>query len=126
MKALVVEDDSLFLWSLGQFLRKEGYDVFLAMKAELAFEMAQEQSFDVIVTDFHLPDLNGRTLIRSLRSLNPTIKSVVISAYQREETGGDSESLVDAYLNKPIELKSLSCLLQGLTAKTALGAVQHS
>ena len=109
-----------------QFLRKEGYEVFLAMTAELAFEMAQEQSFDAIVTDFRLPDLNGRTLIRRVRSLNPTIKSVLISAYQKEETGGDSESLVDAYLNKPIELKNLSCLLQGLTAKTPLVEVQHS
>jgi DNA-binding response OmpR family regulator len=125
MKVLVVEDDSLFLWSLGQFLRGEGYEVCLAATAELAFEMVHEQSFDVIITDFDLPGMNGKTLARRVRSLDPTIKTILISAYQKDETGEDTDSLVDDFLNKPIELKTLSYLLQGLTAKTPLAEVQH-
>ena len=33
MKVLVVEDDNLFLWSLGQFLKREGYEVSSAMSS---------------------------------------------------------------------------------------------
>ena len=106
MKVLVVEDDNLFLWSLGQFLKREGYEVSSAMTAELALDMAQKQPFDIVISDFHLPGLNGKELIRKVRALYPVIKTVLISAYQREETGGDDESLLNAYLNKPIELGS--------------------
>jgi DNA-binding NtrC family response regulator len=119
-KVLVVEDDDLFLWSLGQFLKREGYEVYPAMTAELAFDMAQKEPFDIVISDFHLPGLNGKELIKRVKSLNPVIKAVLISAYQKEETGGDDEALLNAYLNKPIELENLKRLLEDLTARTAL------
>lgn len=112
---LVVEDDNLFLWTLDHFLRKEGYDVSSASTAEVAFDLAQKQRFDIVISDFHLPGLNGKDLIRRLKLLNPFTKTVLISAYQKEETGNDDESqLLNAYLNKPIELGSLRRLLQDL------------
>jgi DNA-binding NtrC family response regulator len=119
-KVLVVEDDSLFLWSLDQFLRREGYDVCPATTAELAFDMAQKESFDIVISDFHLPGLNGKELIKKVKSLNPLTKTVLISAYQKEEMGGNDESLMNAYLNKPIELGNLKRLLRDLTARTTL------
>ena len=119
-KVLVVEDDNLFLWSLDQYLKRQGYEVSLAMTGELAFEMAQQHPFDIVISDFHLPGLNGKELIRKLRAVNPFIKTVLISAYQSEEVGEDDESLLNAYLNKPIELGSLKRLLQDLTARTAI------
>jgi DNA-binding response OmpR family regulator len=93
-KILVVEDDHLFLWSLEQFLKREGYDVRPATTAELAFDMAQKESFDIVISDFHLPGLNGKELIKKVRLLNP--------------------------LTKTIELRNLKRLLHDLTATTAL------
>jgi DNA-binding NtrC family response regulator len=118
-KILVVEDDHLFLWSLDQFLKREGYDVRPAATGELAFDMAQKESFDIVISDFHLPGLNGKELIQKVKSLNPLTKTVLISAYQKEEMGGNDESLLNAYLNKPIELGKLKLVLRDLTATTA-------
>ena len=117
-KVLVVEDDNLFLWSLGHFLKREGYEVSSAMTAELAFDLAKKQPFDIVISDFHLPGLNGKELIKKVRALYPVIKTVLISAYQREETGEDDESLLNAYMNKPIELGNLKRLLQDFTEKS--------
>jgi len=125
MKVLVVEDDNLFLWSLRQFLKREGYEVSSAMTAELALDMAEKQPFDVVISDFHLPGLNGKELIKKVRALYPVIKTVLISAYQKEETEGDDESLLNAYLNKPIELGNLKRLLQDLTATPSLAEAQR-
>ena len=85
------------------------------MTAELAFDLARKQPFDIVISDFHLPGLNGKELIKKVRALYPVIKTVLISAYQREETGEDDESLLNAYMNKPIELGSLKRLLQDIT-----------
>jgi CheY-like chemotaxis protein len=112
---LVVEDDSLFLWTLEYFLKQEGYDVCPAKTAELALEMAHRQPFDVVISDYHLPGLDGREMIKQLKSLNPSTKAVLISAYQKEETGGNDGRLLNAYMNKPIELRSLKTLLHDLT-----------
>ena len=112
---LVVEDDSLFLWTLEYFLKQEGYDVCPAKTAELALEMAHRQPFDVVISDYHLPGLDGREMIKQLKSLNPSTKTVLISAYQKEETGGNDGRLLNAYMNKPIELRSLKRVLHDLT-----------
>ena len=118
MKILVVEDDKLFLWTLNYFLQKEGYEVSSALTGESAFDLAQHQSFDVVISDFHLPGLNGRELIRRVKTLQPKAKTVLISAYQRDEVTDQEQNELDlnAYLNKPIELGTLKQLLLDLTA----------
>ena len=115
MRILVVEDDNLFLWTLNCFLQKEGYEVFTAANAESAIDVAQQQSFDIVISDFHLPGLNGRDLIRKVRSVQPATKTILISAYQPEEIENRDPALLNAYLNKPIELKSLKKLLHDLS-----------
>lgn len=121
MKILVVEDDKLFLWTLNHFLQKEGYEVCSALTGESAFDLAQSQPFDVVISDFHLPGLNGRELIRRVKSLQPRAKTVLISAYQRDEVAEeeDDEAVLNGYLNKPIELGTLRQLLLDLTASGA-------
>src|SRR5215510_13387627 len=114
-RILVVEDDNLFLWTLNCFLQKEGYEVFTAANAESAIDVAQQQSFDIVISDFHLPGLDGRDLIRKVRSVQPAAKTILISAYQPEEIENKDPGLLNAYLNKPIELKSLKKLLHDLS-----------
>ena len=121
---LVVEDDSLFLWTLEHFLKQEGYDVCPAKTAELALEMAEKRSFDVVISDYHLPGLNGREMIKQLKSLSPCTKAVLISAYQKEETGNNDPRLLNAYMNKPIELCSLKKVLHDLTSPS-IESVRH-
>jgi CheY-like chemotaxis protein len=120
MKILVVEDDKLFLWTLNHFLKKEGYDVCSALTGESAFDLAQRQVFDVVISDFHLPGLNGRELIRKVKTLQPEAKTVLISAYQRDEVAEEDEAVLNGYLNKPIELGTLKQLLLDLTASNGV------
>jgi CheY-like chemotaxis protein len=113
-KILVVEDDNLFRWTLNHFLQKEGYEVYPVASGESALDMAGKLSFDILISDFQLPGLNGKELIRKLKATHPQAKSILISAYQREELGSDDDSLLNAYLNKPIEWGVLREVLQNL------------
>ena len=69
--------------------------------------------FDIVISDFHLPGFNGKELIKRIKSLQPATKSVLITAYQPEEMGKE-EGALNAYLNKPIELRNLRKVLQEL------------
>jgi CheY-like chemotaxis protein len=113
-KILVVEDDNLFRWTLNHFLQKEGYEVYPVASGESALDMAGKLSFDILISDFQLPGLNGKELIRKLKVTHPQAKSILISAYQREELGSVDDSLLNAYLNKPIEWGVLREVLENL------------
>jgi two-component system, NtrC family, response regulator AtoC len=115
VRILVVEDDNLFRWTLNHFLTKEGYEVYPVATGESAADMAQELSFDILISDFHLPGLNGKELIREVKATQPQTKTILISAYQPEELGNEDGTLLNGYLNKPIELGVLKQLLQDLT-----------
>ena len=113
-KVLVVEDDNLFLWTLNCFLQKEGYDVFSVGNGESAIDVVKEQPFDIVISDFHLPG-DGTDFLRKLRAFQPDAKTILISAYQPEEIANEDPDLLNAYLNKPIELESLKTLLHDLS-----------
>lgn len=114
-KILVVEDDSLFLWSLKSFLVSEGYQVSPATSGEEGINLARNHPFDVVISDFQLPGINGRQLIEQLKNLQPALKTFLISAHQLDEVKIPNASLPDAYLNKPIELGMLKKLLEELS-----------
>jgi CheY-like chemotaxis protein len=114
-KILIVEDDSLFLWSLVNFLDREGYAVSPVQSGESALDMAHVQSFDLIISDYQLPGVNGRELIQQIKSFQPAAKAILISAHQLDEVGPERDSLLNAYLNKPIELGILKKLVDDLT-----------
>lgn len=114
-KILVVEDDSLFLWSLESFLVREGYQVSPATSGEEGINLARNRPFDVVISDFQLPGMNGRQLIEQLKNLQPALKTLLISAHQLDEVKSPNATLPDAYLNKPIELGMLKKLLEELS-----------
>jgi CheY-like chemotaxis protein len=118
-KVLVIEDDSLFLWSLENFLEREGYQVSPASTGEEGIDLARHLAFDVVISDYQLPGIDGRRLIEELKSLQPSMKSLLISAYQLDELNSPNSSLPDAYLNKPIELGMLKKLLSELAGLPA-------
>jgi len=80
--------------------------------AESAIDLVEKQAFDVVISDFHLPGLDGKNLMRKVRVLQPKAKTILISAYQPDEIDNEDPSLLTAYLNKPIELDNLKKLLR--------------
>ena len=78
-----------------------GLDVY-----KYAYE--QFKNYEIVITDVNMPQMNGLEMIREIKKLNPTQKTVVISACEDEETIGKAKDLgVDGYIIKPIELVSI-------------------
>ena len=58
-RILVVEDDLNTLSGLVQILKDEGYDVKGAETGKKALKILSQEQFDLLLTDFRLPDING-------------------------------------------------------------------
>lgn len=106
---LVVDDDLNHLTLSDQFLSKLGFVVLVASSADLAEQMLQEATPDLIVLDIDMPDRDGWSFAEDLRGGDwPNIPIIVISGHADEEgMTGTKAALHDAFLAKPFNLDDL-------------------
>ena len=113
---LVVDDDESTRRMLELALSRRGYEVASASGGGDAVQILRKRPFQVLVTDIHMPDVDGLSLCEVARSIRPGIGLVVITGFQTDESvfqafrGG-----AYAYIRKPIGLPALfRCLQQVL------------
>ncbi len=120
MNILVVEDDAAVRGSLDRALRLEGYSVEAAPNATVAFEVMAETRPDLIVLDLGLPDLDGLSVCRRLRSAGddtPVLMLTARDAIDDRVQGLDAGA--DDYLVKPFALAELLARLRVLLRRRA-------
>jgi two-component system, OmpR family, KDP operon response regulator KdpE len=114
-RILVVEDEAVVTFLLGQVLREEGYrEVTVAATAQEAMTQLTQQMPDAAIIDLGLPDGNGVSLIRALRQDHNV--PIVIA------TGFDTRELVKEFANdkntcvlgKPFDVADLLACLSSL------------
>jgi YesN/AraC family two-component response regulator len=79
MNILVVDDEPVILRLLQDTLEDAGYSVTTANNGRKATRLIQENSFDLIITDIIMPELEGIGLIRNTQRDFPEIKIIAIS-----------------------------------------------
>ncbi len=80
MKILVVDDNSDFIALLKIMLENEGFDVRLANNGEDGYSAYLRFEPDVVVTDIQMPIKTGIELIGLIRSHNPNVRTIYMSA----------------------------------------------
>ena len=114
MEVLVVEDHAVNRMILEAWMGSTGRRTTTAENGQEAVEIARHQTFDLIVMDVNMPIMDGLTATRLIREggANAETPIVVLSASARNE---DQEAGLaagaDAYLNKPIDFRSLAGLM---------------
>ena len=58
-KILVIDDEELIIRSLTKLMESKGYEVVVAKRGQDAIVIAEEEDFDVIVSDIRMPGVNG-------------------------------------------------------------------
>lgn len=77
-RVLLVEQDSSVLHSYRARLTKAGFHVAEASRAKDALRRAEDQEFEIVVTDFVLPEMNGLELVRRLRQTAGNLQSILL------------------------------------------------
>jgi len=110
---LVVDDEPIVRESIRDWLKDAGYQVATAESGEEALEMIDKQEFSVMILDIRLPGKTGINVLNEVKSLNPHIKSIVITAYPSVELAVEAMKLgaVD-YLIKPVAPDDLERLIR--------------
>ena len=111
-RILVVDDHALNRDLLGVLLDQAGFQVSMAEDGLAAVESATSQSFDLILMDIQMPEMDGLTATRELRTAGCTVPIVAMTSHARKV---DAETSLAAgmndHLTKPIDLRTLHAML---------------
>ncbi len=101
---LVVEDDPLMLAALEILLQDEGYNVTCASSGLEAIEMAKQQTFDLVVSDVRMAEMDGIETLSNLKQQQPDTRSIVITGYASPDVPIQAIKMgVDDYIMKPFD-----------------------
>ena len=99
---LLLEDEISVAQGLQMVLQEAGYDVDLALTGKKALDIIETNSFDGLVADLRLPDIDGMGVIRRLKEKQPDTAVVVITGYASVSSAVDAIKLgAFDYLPKP-------------------------
>ncbi len=111
---LLVDDDEAMREIGQEILKKSGYLVIVAKNGIEAIKIAHShpQAFDLVVTDFNMPSMNGKELTQQLLSILPDLQ-VIISTGGSPMTKEELQAWgVSALLKKPYTQKELEDVVQ--------------
>ena len=122
-RILIVDDEPTLVFFLRRGLSEAGLnsEVEGVSSGEEALAKLAFDEYQVLITDFKMPGINGLTLAEAARSLQPRIGIILMTAYGSHEVEAEAERLmVDGYLTKPFQLERLRDLVEEI-----LQAQQH-
>ena len=111
-RILLVEDQPAVRGSIALLLSLDEHTVAEAADGVEGFALFRPGGFDLVITDFDMPRMNGDELARKIKQVCPAQPVLMITAYA-ERLGG-SDNPVDAILSKPFQLDELRGAMAGL------------
>jgi len=109
-KILVIDDEKNLCILLKSNLENTGeYAVTTAYSGEEGLKKAKETDFDLVITDFKMPGLNGRDVLNALKDMRPNSPVVLCSVYHDDPSTVTALDIAkaDGIITKPFEHKKL-------------------
>ena len=105
---LVVDDEPLVCRSVQLLLEAEGYIVEQAQNGAEALAMFEPNKFDMVFTDYMMPEMKGDKLAAAIKRISPKQPIVMITAFPEKLQSSDCPlGGVDSFICKPFDLDNL-------------------
>jgi DNA-binding response OmpR family regulator len=123
-KVLVIDDEQGICALLDTLLRRKGYDVIVSESGQKGLECFRRERSDVLVLDLKMPGMDGLTVLRQVRSLDPIMPVIILTGAGTAETEQRVRVLgATEYVEKEFSLHLLGDALKRLL-KTPIPTAQ--
>ncbi|HEY3490338.1 MAG TPA: sigma-54 dependent transcriptional regulator [Candidatus Deferrimicrobiaceae bacterium] len=111
-KILVVDDERMIRWSIQQALSKDGLSVAAVETGEEAVAQATDEMPDLVLLDITLPGIDGIEVLRRLKSIDPALTVVMVTAIEDVKVAVEAMRLgAYDYISKPFDLDRLKVIV---------------
>ncbi len=112
-RALVIDDDVSTLELMKFQLVDEGFDVTTADNGQKALKFVEEGEFDIILTDYNLPDYNGVEIVKHCKEFAPDTEIIMITGFSSTEKAIEATKAgAFWFLKKPVDFEELQGLIK--------------
>jgi len=119
---LLVDDEKSILFSLKAALQKEGYNVKAAESPSEALKMLEPGAFQVIISDYNMPVMNGMEFLKKVKQIDPELVFIMMTAYGSEKLAIEAmrEGAYD-YFSKPFDIEEMRIIVAKACERFSLG-----
>jgi len=120
MRILLIDDEVMLTDALSYIFKKNGFSIDVANDGNTGFDLAETEIYDVIILDVMLPQKDGMSILRDLRSKNITTPIIMLTA--KNSVTNKIEGLnegADDYLGKPFSTDELLARVKALARRKA-------
>jgi len=108
-KVLLVDDEEEFLEALSERMRAREMEVSTSTSPAEALKRIENESFDAIVLDFQMPEMDGLQVLKILKEKRPELQVILLTGHATLQKGIEAMKLgAMDFLEKPADLDTLS------------------
>ena len=116
---LVVDDDADTCRNMTDLFGDHGYRIDAAEGGDSALEQAQRQPYDVGLLDLRMPGMDGLTLCRRLKNMQPRMVNLIVTGYPGDGLNEEAQAAgASQVLHKPVDVGKLLALVEQAVAST--------
>lgn len=117
---LIVDDDPDITYIVSMGLAKfKGHSIIdVAHNGQDAIAKLHKNSYDLVITDYHMPDMSGFEVAQNVRQLSPNTQVMLMTAYGSDELQTAAQETLDGYINKPFSIRQIREVVEGALNRT--------
>ena len=114
-KILLIDDDEWIRDSLSLYFENEGCHLRALETAEEGLELLKRQSYEIIITDYRLPGMDGLEFFKQIQVSHPHAMKILVTAYGTKDVVSEAMRLgIQDIIKKPFTIKTIEDSLDRL------------
>lgn len=120
-RILIIDDEKAIRWSMGEALKKQGYEVAEAETGKKGIKLFREDPSDLVILDLKLPDINGLQVLKRIKKEDRAQPVIMMTAY------GEVDTAVEAlkggaydFIQKPFQLEKIKVVIKNALESSSL------
>ncbi|MDI6906689.1 MAG: response regulator [Thermoanaerobacterales bacterium] len=114
-RILIIDDEEEMCWALARAMGKEGYTVTTVTNPRQGLEMFRRDGADTVLLDLVMPEMDGLTLLRHIRTIDHKVPVIMITGHGSLENALDLVTAgATGYVTKPFNVKDIREIVRRL------------
>ncbi|MBL0911315.1 MAG: response regulator transcription factor [Bacteroidia bacterium] len=125
-KILLAEDETNLGMLLRDYLTAKGFETRLCDNGQAAFDIFTQERFDLCLLDVMMPEKDGFTLAKEIRTINKNIPIIFLTAKSLAEDKIEGFNTgADDYLTKPFNMEELLMRIRAVLKRTSISTIEQ-